>query len=526
MSNSVPLQIDWKSLQLFNLYRLLLATIFIVLFITDSLPNVIGKYLPSLFLVVSCAYFISAFLSVFTIYYQRPYFTIQVFSQSIIDIIAMSLLMHASGGLSSGLGALLVVAVAGYGLLTEGRIAFLSAAIATVAVLLETMAADIYRTFDTPNYTQAGILGAGFFATAFLAHALAQRVRKSESAAYQHKLYSEQLAQLNQQIVAHIQSGIIVLDKVNQIRLINEVAQKLLEINEVKTTNAPLLQIIPDLAEQFVRWERGQSSATYWFKTKHSEMEIIATFSRLHQAGDIKALIFIEDATLTMQRAENIKLTALGRLTASIAHEIRNPLAAISQAGQLLVECPDLSERYLPFANMVVEQSARINRIIKSVLQISRQREADRRTIQLNQWVETFVVELCGHFALTKQHIELHLAEQSLIIEFDPIQLHQIMWNLCENALRYSQNEKRLRISTGSNVQSKRPYVEIEDFGEGIRKEDEQKIFEPFFTTRTEGIGLGLYISRDLCIANQASLRLVKNSSHGCCFKINFSSIG
>ncbi|MEY3218868.1 MAG: hypothetical protein RIT27_225 [Pseudomonadota bacterium] len=526
MSNSAPFQIDWKPLQLFNFYRLLLASIFIALFITDSLPNVIGKYLPRLFLVVSSIYFVSALLSVFTIYYQRPHFNVQVFGQAIVDIIIISLLMHASGGLSSGLGALLVVAVAGYSLLTEGRTAFLSAAIATVAVLLETMVADFYNAFDVPNYTQAAILGVGFFATAFLVHALAQRVRKSEYSAYQHKLYSEQLAQLNQQIVAHIRSGIIVLDSANQIRLINESAQQLLEIGELQTTNMPLLQIMPDLAEQFVRWERGQSSATYWFKIKHSETEVIATFSRLHQAGDIKALIFIEDAALTMQRAENIKLPALGRLTASIAHEIRNPLAAISQAGQLLVECPDLSERYLPFAEMVVEQSTRINRIINSILQISRQREADRRTIELNQWIETFYVELCGHYALAKQHIELHLAKQSLIIEFDPIQLHQVMWNLCENALRYSQGEKRLLISTGSNVQNKRPYVEIEDFGQGIAKEDEHKIFEPFFTTRTEGIGLGLYISRDLCVANQASLKLVKNSPKGCCFKINFSSIG
>jgi two-component system, NtrC family, sensor histidine kinase PilS len=523
---TASLQIDWKPLQLFNLYRLLSSAIFIALFILDSLPSVMGKYSPGLFSIVSFWYFSIALFSVFTIYYQRPNFYLQVFGQAIVDIIAISLLMHASGGVGSGLGALLVVAVAGCSILTEGRIAFLSAAMATVVVLLETTIADFYNLFEVAGYTHAAILGVGFFATAFLAHVLAKRVRKSESVAFQHKLYSDELAQLNQQIVAHIRSGIIVLDKSNRIRLINEAAQQLLDIKETQITGALLLKVMPELAEQFLHWERGQSGATYWFKTKKLEMEVIASFSRLYQAGQIKALIFLEDATLTMQRAEKIKLPALGRLTASIAHEIRNPLASISQAGQLLVECPDLSMEYMTFAEIIVEQSDRINRIVNSVLQISRQREAERNIFELNQWVTMFIDELRNHYALADHHIELHLCEQSLIIEFDLIQLHQIVWNLCENALRYSKGEKRLQIITGFNIQSKRPFIEIEDFGQGIKEEDMQKIFEPFFTTYPEGTGLGLFISRDLCIANQASLKLMKNSPQGCCFKINFSSVG
>ena len=129
--NIPPLQIDWKPLQLFNLYRLLSSAIFIVLFISDTLPSVMGKYFPGLFSIISFGYFTAALLSIFTIYYQRPNFYLQVFGQAIVDIVAISLLMHASGGVSSGLGALLVVAVAGCSILTEGKIAFLSAAVAT-----------------------------------------------------------------------------------------------------------------------------------------------------------------------------------------------------------------------------------------------------------------------------------------------------------------------------------------------------------------------------------------------------------
>jgi two-component system, NtrC family, sensor histidine kinase PilS len=527
MTHNIPqLQIDWRPLQLFNLYRLLSSTIFIVIFISDTLPSIMGKYLPGLFSIISFGYFTIALLSVFTIYYQRPNFYLQVFGQAMVDIIAISLLMHASGGVNSGLGALLVVAVAGCSILTEGKTAILAAAVASVAILLETALADFYGLFETQNYTNAAILGVGFFATAFLAHVLAQRIRKSESEAYQHKLYSDELSQLNQQIASHIRSGIIVLDKANRIRLINEVAQQLLEIKEPHIVGASLLKVIPDLANQFFRWEHGKGGATYWFKIKNSELEIIASFSRLYQAGQSKALIFLEDATLTMQRAEKIKLPALGRLTASIAHEIRNPLASISQAGQLLVESAILSEQYQPFAEIIVEQSDRINRIINSILQISRQREAERQIIELNQWIVVFIIELKNHYKLEDHCVELHLYEQSLIIEFDPIQLHQIMWNLCENALRYSTGQKRLQIITGLNVQSKRPFVEVKDFGQGIKEEDVQKIFEPFFTTYAEGTGLGLFISRDLCAANQASLKLVKNSFQGCCFKINFSFVG
>ncbi len=524
-NTSLTIQQEWKSLWFFNLYRTVLSAVFLITYSTEVAPNFFGTYDSQLYIGVAVSYLSFAILIGIAIHRHWFPLNLQVFVQGMTDILAITLLMHASGGVGNGLGMLLVVSIAGSSLLTEGRTAFFFAAVASLAILTEAVFADIYNMFISTNYTQAGLLGASFFATAFLAHTLAQRIRANEALAKQRGVHLEYLSQLNEQIVQHIRSGILVLDAFNQIQLCNEAALRFLgkSSNENENKSQLLQMLAPDLMEPINAWKRGQRAASHLFRPEQGEVDVIASFSRLQWGHSMSILILLEDATLTTQRAQQLKLASLGRLTASIAHEVRNPLAAISQAGQLLQEAPQLDEKDKDLADIIVEHCQRVNTIVENVLQLSRQREPNLQSLELNQWLAEFVEELLLQHGLNPTHIQLTTLNSDLFVCFDPTQLHQCVWNLCENALRYSQGVPALQFNSGILPESKRPYLDIQDYGPGMSEEVLKQVFEPFFTTHPKGTGLGLYIAREMCANNRASLHLLRNSAEGCCFRISFS---
>ncbi len=515
---------EWKSLGFFNLYRLVLSAIFLITYIINVAPNFFGTYDPKLYISVAIIYLSFAGFSAWSIYRRWLPLNFQVLGQGITDILATTLLMHASGGVGSGLGMLLVVAIAGSSLLTEGRTAFFFAALASLAVLVEAVFADMYNVFASTNYTQAGLLGTAFFATAFLAHTLAQRIRANESLAQQRGVHLEYLSQLNEQIVQHIRSGILVVDAFNQIQLSNEAAWRFLGKTKGTEGAQSLQNLAPDLLEPVMEWKRGRRSASHLFRPNQGEVDVIASFSRLHRGYSMNILILLEDATLTTQRAQRLKLESLGRLTASIAHEVRNPLAAISQAGQLLQESPKLTDNDTHLAGIIVEHCRRVNTIVENVLQLSRQREPNMQTLELASWLAHFIQDLRLQRSLEEGSLICQKQPDVIEICFDPIQLHQCVWNLCENALRYSKGTPALQFTSGLLADSQRPYLDVQDYGPGMSETVLKQIFEPFFTTDPQGTGLGLYIAREMCANNRATLHLLRNSANGCCFRISFSA--
>jgi len=391
--------------------------------------------------------------------------------------------------------------------------------------LAEAVFAGVHNMFFSTNYTQAGLLGASFFATAFLAHTLAQRIRANEALAKQRGVHLEYLSQLNEQIVQHIRSGILVIDAFNQIQLRNEAALRFLGKLQNADKQQSLQNLAPDLLEPVNDWKRGRRSASHLFRPEQGEVDVIASFSRLQRGYSMSILILLEDATLTTQRAQQLKLASLGRLTASIAHEVRNPLAAISQAGQLLQESLQLNENDAGLVNIIVEHCQRVNTIVENVLQLSRQREPNMQNLELNQWLKEFTDELLLQHSLTTEYLELCCDNETLSVYFDPTQLHQCVWNLCENALRYSKGIPALQLHCGILPDSQRPYLDVQDYGPGMSEDVLKQVFEPFFTTHSKGTGLGLYIAREMCANNRASLHLLRNSNQGCCFRISFSAV-
>jgi two-component system sensor histidine kinase PilS (NtrC family) len=511
----------WKPLHYFNLYRAIVAGLFAMLSALHIAPGALGAFDPRLFQICAFLYLLFSLASTVTIHRRYPAFDLQVVVQVFTDIAAITVMMHASGGVVSGFGMLLIVAVAGGSLLAPGRVAVLFAAVASIAVLAQQTYASMDRVFLGPSYPHAGILGAAFFATASLAYVSATRVRESEALAAKRGVDLANLAQLSEHIIQRMQSGILAVDPEGRIRLMNESARRLLGLSAPVVSHR-LGSAVPKLAELQERWRAERGSSTYLFRSEGAQLEVMASFAGLGQDASDGVLVFLEDSSAMTQRAQQLKLASLGRLTASIAHEIRNPLAAISHAGQLLSESDGLESGERRLTGIIQDNSQRMNTVIENVLRLSRRKPAAPETFELGDWVEGFIDDYVSTMSVSRDRFRLHVAPRGVRVRVDPSQLHQAVWNLCDNALRHSGGTGLLELRAGIHAESARPYLDVADDGEGISAESVPHIFEPFFTTRVDGTGLGLYIARELCEGNQASLTYVP-AGRGCCFRITFA---
>jgi two-component system, NtrC family, sensor histidine kinase PilS len=225
------------------------------------------------------------------------------------------------------------------------------------------------------------------------------------------------------------------------------------------------------------------------------------------------------------ERVQQGKLAALGRLSASIAHEIRNPVGAMSHAGQLLAESPRIGPEERRLTDIIRNNSERVSTIINNVLQLSRREATQPSRLTLGDWIEEFLSEFCETMQVSKDQIALVAGADYLEVRFDPSHLHQVVWNLCENAIKYGEarNGISVEIRLGRLSPSNRPFLEVADRGPGIEVQVVDRIFEPFFTGRKGGTGLGLFIARELCQLNRSILLYEPRAGDGSVFRIVFS---
>ncbi|MCC7413515.1 MAG: PAS domain-containing protein [Gammaproteobacteria bacterium] len=512
----------WTALRYFNLYRLVLTGLFLVLIFTGNLPPPLASFDRTLFAAVGITYFLLAVIA--QVFVEQRWLPrgAQVFGQMLLDIAAITVMMYASGGITSGFGMLLIVSIAGGGLLTGGRTAILFAAIASLAVLAEELYSWAFYYFPAANYTHAGFLGATFFGTAFVAYVLGQRVRESEALASQRAIDLANLAQLNEHIIQRMQAGIVALDGSGQVRTLNASAARLLGIEDDVTGRA-IADVAPELVAPMQSWLRGEHGMPRSFRRVPTGAEVNAYFTGLGQGSGQGTLVFLEDAAVVRQRAQQLKLASLGRLTASIAHEVRNPLGAISHASQLLSESGERGGEDLRLTRIIRDQSERVNAIIETILQLGRREASVPQQFDLLPWLRAFMAELTEYHGLVPGDIRIDNGASALPVRMDANQLRQVLWNLCENALRYGRAAPRVAFRAGVSAATERPFLDVRDSGPGVAAELREHIFEPFFTTDSKGTGLGLYVATELCESNQASLILYENSASGCVFRINFA---
>lgn len=517
------------SLLFFFIYRLILACTLAGLFFTELGPSLLGKHDPGLFALISISYMGFVIASGVLLYAPASLSRQnQAFLMVFVDISAITLLMHASGGIESGLGMLMAVSIASGSLITRGALAELQAAIASLAILAEQVFAHLYVSFATTAYTQAGLLGGSFFAIAVLAHVLSHQLKKSEALVSQKALDLANMEQLNEYVIQHMQTGIIVADAENSVRLMNEAAWYLLGMPDAGTGH-PLKQACYTLNERLNGWKNDHRQTTTTFRPTPGGRELKAGFSALGDSGGEGAVIFLEDTAKVTQQAQQMKLASLGRLTASIAHEIRNPLGAISHAEQLLSESPDLPAGDQRLIDIISTNTTRVNEIIENILQFSRRSQSQPEEFLLKPWIKQLVEEFKNSEVFSTSDIQVQIEPDSTLVRADPSQLRQIVVILCENAVRHftpPEEQLVIWINGGITREVGAPFIDIIDNGPGIDPDTLGHIFEPFFTTKNAGTGLGLYIAKELSESDRLGLEYINIPTGGSCFRITFPGRG
>ena len=526
---SHPQQTDessvWRPLRLFLLYRIILSLSLVFFFYSDTGPEFFGQHAGGLFGITATLYAGLTLVSAIFWYWGSPRPEQQAYLILFIDIIAITLLMHASGGVGTGLGMLIAISITGGALMIEGRSALLFAALAALAMLSEQFVASPSNAFPT-HLPQAGFLGAVFFATALLSMVLKGRARVSERLADERQQELGGMAQLNEYIIQHIQTGVLVVGVDNRILLMNDPAWYLLGMPEATTGNQ-LFAASPELDTLVAKWRKVHHSNYRPFRASPQGPEIRPHIKPLGLGSLGDALLFLEDTSQVQRVAQQMKLASLGRLTASIAHEIRNPLGAISHASQLFDESPDLNPADRRLTEIIKTNSSRVNQVIENVLQLSRHKPGRPELISLGQWFDDLVAELVKTQGFDTSRLYVQITPHDTAVLADLEQLRQIVTNLCNNAREHATDKTHLHINLigGKLSEFNHPVVDIIDNGPGIAPHVAKQIFEPFYTTRSNGTGLGLYIAKELSEANQIRLEYIPGPTGGSCFRLHFKRL-
>ena len=511
---------NWTSVRLVNIYRLGLASIFFAQsFVSPSpLLNILDLALYSwvsfAFLVLSLVWIVAASI-------ERRGFHRQVHLQIYSDTIIIILLMHACGGISSGLGMLLIISVAISGLLTEQALAILFASLASLGLLAE----HIYSVMNLPVYsgssTQVGILGASLIATAIVTNKLVMRVRSSEQLIQQRERDIALLSALNQEIIENMQAGVIVLNRNDQIRHINRAALEMLHLARGKSLS--LQRDCPRLLSALESWRESEAHELPLMPYTTDSDNLQISFRKLQSAGQPNTMIFLNDISSIRDRMQQAKLASLGHLTASIAHEIRNPLGAISYAAELLNESDRFEEADQRMLEIINQHTLRINHIIEDILKISRGSATTKEPIELNSWLPLFIDDFCQSGLASPESFTLEIEAEHAETLFDAGHLGQILTNLCSNARVHGDNEKPISIRVFVD-DTHSLCIEVADQGPGMSPDILDQIFEPFYTTSHQGSGLGLYIVTQLCELNNASISARVNEYNGTSFTMRMTS--
>ncbi len=506
MTTQQALSLQARTIRIINIFRLILSLIFVAFSLYADSADWGSHQDASLFFSLSLAY--SLFSLTLLVVAPIKSFALVFFNpvQIIIDIFFIIFIMHAAGGMHSGLGLLLIITIVTASLISNGRLALFYAAIATIGLLLEQSYQITKWDLPISVYSQPVMLSLSCFATAWLGYSLAKRIKQSEALASARGVDLENLAQVNALITEEMQDGVIVMDSLLNVRHHNAQAAPLL--SAAKTDDGEIFKLNDNavaIADAFTRWRQNALTNEHLIISINNK-ELKLRFEPIsHDDRSHGAVVFIQDWSQIQSAAQQSKLAALGRLTANIAHEIRNPLSAISHANQLLQEevWEAQNKRML---QIIADNIQRIDKIIKDVLELNRRDRTNQEKLSLNAFIADFYAQFCAVEKVPSAYFQLSLAKDTLYVIYDQRHLMQILWNLCRNGWEHSHKQMgSLRLNCTKNGRAGLN-LEIIDDGEGVAEENRNKLFEPFYTTKTTGNGLGLYISRELAEANSSRL--------------------
>jgi two-component system, NtrC family, sensor histidine kinase PilS len=521
-----PTDLAWRVIGLVNLYRLLVPPSLFAIYRFSGSVATLGSTYPQLFVWVLIVYFTAGVAIVAGGRRLLPNLRATTFVHAMVDAIAISLLMFASGGVASGIGILFVVPVGAMALLADSRDAFVLAALATLALFAQQIASHLLANAEVYDYPASGILGGIVFLVAAAAWPIARRLRDTEATVRRQQVDLANMAQLSQYIVQHLRESIVVVDHENRIRLINETAAALLGDSHA-FPGALLGEASPQLLYLLETWRaHAGSPATpaQTFVAADGGHVVQPHFAPLGGSEPSPVIVFLEDTELLAAKIQQSKLAGLGRLSASIAHEIRNPVGAMSHAAQLLGESASLSVEDRRLTEIVRSNGDRVREIIENVMSMARRESSRPERLILSNWLTTFRDEFCATMQISADRLTISSLLGDVEVQVDPSQLRQIVWNLCENAVKYgtTAEQPKIEVRVGRLASTARPVLEVADRGPGIAVQHRERIFEPFFTGNERGTGLGLFLARELAQTNGATLLYEPRTSGGSLFRIVF----
>ncbi|HUG72478.1 MAG TPA: HAMP domain-containing sensor histidine kinase [Steroidobacteraceae bacterium] len=531
LTEGAPSDLAWRVIGLVNIYRLLVAGGLFAAAQSEVISEVLGIDRPVPLSIICAAYFVIGIGLIAVRHLPFMGLRLLAFTHAVTDSIAIALVMWASQGVAGGLGILVLLPVGAMALLTGNRDALFMASTASIAIQIQQLARDLAPGSDEGGYVGAAVLGVVIFLAALLVRPLANRLIQSEALVRKQELDLANLAQLSQYIVQRLRESMLVVDDQDRIRLINDPAAELLG-HANAWPDALLGECSPRLLYLLTAWRQhgdGQEAAT--FTAADGARLVRPHFAHLGTARPGPVLIFLEDTSVVAEKIQQSKLAALGRLSASIAHEIRTPIGAMSHASQLLAESPQLPVEDKRLTQIIRDNAERVSHIVENVLELSRRGTSRPKRIDLTSWIGEFWAEFCATLQVGTDAINIAVSPEEgtqLEISADPTQLHQIMWNLCQNAITHGLRPggESVEIRFGRIASTGRPFVEVADRGPGISAEDMERVFEPFFTRAARGTGLGLFLARELAQSNGATLLHEARPEGGSLFRLVFTDPG
>ncbi len=521
----LPGDITRRELYFFNIYRCIEALIFLSLALSPVAGNWVHLDHPLLGRIVAVAYLVAAVAILGATDRMRRQLAAGISIAVAIDILAALVVLIALSG-HSAIPLLLLVNVGVAALLLPAR-AYVFAIAAGAAVLTPELWNHFAGSGTGQNFGQTIAIALGYVVIAGLLHYLGRHVRATERLAEQRGVDLLNLEQVNDLIIRRMKTGVLLVDESNHILRINESAWHL--IGNPSPNQHDLGAVAPELSRRLYHWRHNGKSEQTPVALAPEVPEVIPRFSRLAPNDDSNVLIFLDDTSLLSRRAEELTLTSLGRLSASIAHEIRNPLAAIRYSAQLLAESPKLDDADKRLVDIINNHCTRANDVVENILQLSRRERSRPETVDINTWVLAFVEDYKQANDLGYDNLRAVTQNRRIEGMIDPQHMQQVVWNLVQNALRYGRlpgQPARVTVIARLAGDKGPPLIEVVDRGPGIPSKVAAQIFDPFFTTHEYGTGLGLYLAKQMTEASQATLEYVPIAGGGSCFRITLAPVG
>jgi two-component system sensor histidine kinase PilS (NtrC family) len=513
----------WRSLQTLNVTRIVIALVLLLYLTFDARRSHFNGQLSGTAYAETCIFYgLAALLFAAVTQHWRHRFLWQLCCQILVDIAVISLLYLAAGGARSGLGLLYLFPLAGAAILAPLLLALFSASLATLFLLAESTW-QLFVSDNEPALFQAGLMGAVFFAVVVVVSRLAARLIRQEELAAKRGADLRIQQAVYRIVVDDAGDGILVVGRDGFVFSGNPAARRMLGLDEdgldagtgFRLADLPAMEpvaqafqawLAAEPAEAYVTIKRWQGQAGQVRGRLDQPVHLKLRFARVDTPDGAaeRSVIFMQDVSAIENQAQQLKLASMGRLTASIAHEVRNPLSAIGHATSLLAE--DLNgPAETRLLRIVGDNVARVNRMVEDILKLSRKVQPGAEPVPLAGFLAELKAEFTETHGLADNMIWIGDAGDRTV-RFDGLHLREVLVNLLGNAIRYASGKPAsIRMFPVLDATG-RVELHVQDDGPGITPEVRAHLFEPFYTTSSKGTGLGLYLARELCLNNGAML--------------------